>query len=272
MPLASNRKGAPRPRFGYAGAALVGFLVSTGAAIAQGTGSGIPGAALDRLAADANIVFVGTVMGPASADAAVETRVETALRSPEQLGPLDGTVVTLVQGQDGGLSADDRYIFFTQTQLLGERLTLREIGRVRVAAAEALSKELQESDQRLERSQLTARLEAADAVVVGRVTDVQRDIPAPSVPVSEHDPQWMRATIEIEDVLAGALDAKEFVLVFPGTMDIAWVGVARPKQGQQAVWLLTADPELGGYKALDPRDVQPLQRTDEIRRLLQPLK
>ncbi len=274
MPIGKYRWCTPGPRSRYVMSVLVGFLAATGMAIGQEGTSGMSPATLDELATNANIIFVGTVTGPgaSSAEGAVEARIETTLKAPVQLGPLDGALVILVQGQAGALAANDRYVFFTQTQLLGDRLTLREIGRTQAAAAGALSKELQESDRRVERLQLSTRLKAADAVIVGRVMTVQRDMPEPAVPVSEHDPQWMRATIEVEDVLSGAVNAKELALVFPGTMDVAWVGVPRPEEGQQAVWLLTSDPDLGAYKVLDPLDVQSVQRTDEIGSLLQPLQ
>ncbi|MES9972419.1 MAG: hypothetical protein ABW092_20490 [Candidatus Thiodiazotropha sp.] len=253
---------------------LIGFSTTPAVAVGQEGISGMNPATLNKLATDANIIFVGTVIGPAAASdkGAFETKIETTLKAPVQLGPLNGAIVTLIKRPSAGLAADDRYVFFTRTQRLGKRLILQEIGRLRSDTTTALEKRLMLIDQRVERSKLAERLKTADLVITGKVTEIERERPKPTIPVSEHEPQWMRATIKVDEVLAGSIQEQQLVLVFPGTMDIAWVGAPRPAEGQQAVWVLTADPDLKGYKALDPLDVQSPKKTDEIRNLLRKIR
>jgi hypothetical protein len=249
---------------------IIGFSATPAVTTGQEGDSGMSPATLDRITSDANLIFIGTVIGPdtTSTKGAFETRVESALKIPTQLGPLDGAIVTLIKRPSKELVADDRYVFFTKTQRLGKRLILQEIGRDQATAAASLANTIRLVDQRAERSKLTERLKAADVVISGKVTKIERDRPKPSIPVSEHEPQWMRATIQVEEVLSGSIKERQLVLIYPGTLDIAWVGAPRPVEGQQAVWVLTADPDLKGYKAIDPLDVQSPQTRDEIRNML----
>ncbi|MEW8028750.1 MAG: hypothetical protein AB2806_13565 [Candidatus Thiodiazotropha sp.] len=274
MPNGITRKHLHIPILWCVISVIIGFSTTPAVTTGQEGNSGMTPATLDKLTTDANLIFIGTVIGPdtASAKGAFETRVESALKTPAQFGRLDGTIVTLFKQPSTGLAADDRYVFFTKTQRLGKRLILQEIGRDQAAAAESLANTIKLVDQRTERSQLTERLKAADVVIAGKVTKIERDRPKPTVPVSEHEPQWMRATIQVEEVLRGSIKEQQLVLIYPGTMDIAWVGVPRPAEGQRAVWVLTADPDLKGYKAIDPLDVQSPQKRDEIRNMIMKIR
>ena len=151
---------------------------------------------------------------------------------------------------------------------MGKELALREIGRVSIAAADDLRGQLQGSELRSEDERLNKRLEAVNAVVIGRVVAIDSTVPPPQVPVTEHDPQWKRATLEISSVLSGDLRDRTVTLIFPGTLDVAWVDAPRPNSQQEAVWLLTVNRDLDGYTALDPLDVQPVEQADRIRGLI----
>lgn len=231
---------------------------------------------LDRLMGLSNIIFVGTVTdtnapavpGLAAGQGKVLTRIDSALVAPAALAPLEGRTVTLVSEEGKAPALNERFIFFTQPLLVGKELTLQEIGRLSVAAADDLRRQIQSSELRLDDGRLRQRLDAVDAVAIARVATIDTTVPPPQVPVTEHDPQWQRASLEISEVLSGDLRDRTVTLVFPGTLDVAWVGAPRPGTQQQAVWLLTFNRDLNAYTALDPLDVQPVEQADRIRRLV----
>jgi len=230
---------------------------------------------LDRLVGLSSIIYLGTVTatnaslpGVPAGEGTVQTRIDSVLTAPSALVPLDGRTVILVAEEGRAPALNDRFIFFAQTMLVGEELALREIGRVSAASADDLRSQIQSSELRLEDERLAQRLSAVDVVAIGRVVAIDTTVPPPQVPVTEHDPQWQRASLEISAVLSGDLPDRSVTLLFPGTLDVAWVDAPRPSAQQEAVWLLTFNRDIKAYTALDPLDVQPVEQTDRIRRLI----
>ncbi|MBV8978413.1 MAG: hypothetical protein JO261_01200 [Alphaproteobacteria bacterium] len=99
--------------------------------------------------------------------------------------------------------------------------------------------------QALSDQELHASIASADIVVVGRVSRIQ----APSVPaltpqhqfVSEHNPDWQEAVIEVQQNLKGAKGASEVAVHFPASPDVAWASYPKFAVGQSGTFLLRQD-------------------------------
>lgn len=254
--------------------AVVSSVSSASVSFAQSEQSGFDAQFLDRLNEEANLIYEGTVIGTGSGATSAEggavlTRVDSALRTPPGLAPIEGKNVNLMTSDDDPLEPRDRFVFFARTSLVGQEITAQEIARLAADTVQELRGAIAQSEERMNNVELAERLRTVDVVVVGQISEVDSERPPPAFPVSEHDPQWQRARLEVEQVLSGDLQDRTLSLVFPGTQDVAWVDAPRPRPEQQAVWLLTAAPELDGFTALDPLDAQPASQADRIRRLLE---
>src|SRR5256885_2091905 len=125
---------------------------------------------------------------------------------------------------------------------------------------------------------------ASDRTIVVRVEQVR---PAELVAASgrpkritEHDPDWQEAIIQVEDGLKGAQAGEQVVVRFPGSHDVAWVGTPRFAVGQEGTFLLHKDSTTGSpstmiagrsvpaYTALHKLDVLPKQDAPHIRDLI----
>jgi hypothetical protein len=142
---------------------------------------------------------------------------------------------------------------------------------------------------------MESRLDSAAMVVVGKVTSVQ--LPSseatprasaraasttarPPGPISEHDPQWRDAVIDVERVEKGPAARKQVVVRFPASDDVRWFRAPKFAPGDQGVFILhrpearqpvaagAAARTLAGdrevFTALDPADVQPADLQEEI--------
>jgi hypothetical protein len=148
---------------------------------------------------------------------------------------------------------------------------------------EEICDELRESD-----AQLSARIEAADVVVVGRVVSIQpstlRAAAAVSPPtrITEHDPDWQEAIIEVDSAIKGAQPNDKVLARFPASRDVAWFNVPKLTLGQRGTFLLQKDrvsgepkgmiagAEVQCYTALSPEDVLPTAESQRIRALMRP--
>ena len=137
------------------------------------------------------------------------------------------------------------------------------------------------SDQELQK-----RISAADFVIVGRVTDVRPWIVpklksgAPSQ-VTEHDPDWHEAVVEIQSVLKGGkVKGNKVVVRFPQRNDVAWVSSPKFAKNQQGIFCLNRDQatgvpttKVGGqkvsvYTCLGHGDSLPMSEEARVRSLL----
>lgn len=109
----------------------------------------------------------------------------------------------------------------------------------------------------------------ADLIVVGKVSDVRAwSRPSLHRPITEHDPQWREAVVEVETALKGTVSRGKVVILFPGTLDVAWVGVPRFKVGQQGVWVVKRERETEAYTVVDPLDFHPRNQVERVKQLM----
>ncbi len=171
----------------------------------------------------------------------------------------------------------------------------------RVAAAAAAAASAREPARAQAERDLKDRIDAADVVVSGRVSQVRLPAqpaaaralaaagePVPEEgPISEHDPLWREAVIEVNDVIKGSHQPKTVVVRFPSSTDVRWHKVPKFHAGQEGIWVLDKE-QIGGtaraavatagaeeataaatYAAVSPFDYQPPQRLSQLKRLVE---
>jgi hypothetical protein len=105
----------------------------------------------------------------------------------------------------------------------------------------------------------------------------------PHVLISEHDPDWQEAIVEVESEITGARDGQEIVIRFPGSLDVAWYGFPKFKPGQEGTFFLQKDhlsglpkailagAEVNVYIAGTRQDVLAKSEAQRVRTLAQPM-
>jgi hypothetical protein len=246
-------------------------------------------------------VFEGTVrrvkastvkLIPAGDDTAV-VRVDRVLKGADTVGDFTGEDVTVVLQRPLSAPRDRRFTFFTNPKVSSKSLAVEEVGHVALSEGVAPAKGTTDAKDRVakaeseaEAKRLQDHIALADLIVAGQVTatkPVARDENRP--PPSEHDPEWWEATIKVQVVEKGQAGAT-LTAYYPHSDDIRWF--AAPKlheiQGKDRVFLFHArlNPQaeaigeekerdrfdIEGLKILDPADVQPVEKRDQIRAMI----
>ena len=244
------------------------------------------GSVIAGLVRRSSFIFAGTVASvgqsslralPAQPGLAV-ARFDRGFRVDPVLGKLDGRPITVRTAANeaaaGTLRPGQRFIFFTTAWVHAEHIAVAELGRL--PADGKTEEEVDQAVAALPEQHLAERVQHAVLIVHGVVASIAR---APDVPRtgSEHDPFWMRAVIEVSEVLKGeagkptARSRAQVVLLFPGSQDRAFRNAPRPHEKQEAIFLLHAGagvlpPE--ARIAPDPADIQPPRARTTIRRLI----
>jgi hypothetical protein len=232
-----------------------------------------------------SFIFTGTITAPGRSSLRVLTsrpglavaRLERGFLINPVLGNLDGRPITVRLAQEGAgaVRAGDRLVFFATAWVHGEEIAVAELARLPADAK--TEQEVARAVAKLPELHLSQRIAAAALIVQGTVTEIARATNIPRTG-SEHDPAWMRASIEVQTVLKGEIaqsparrKSASVTLLFPGSRDIAFKDVPRPAKGQKAVFLLHrggSPVPASEHVAPDPADIQPTSALPTVRRLI----
>jgi len=257
----------------------------------------------EQLARNARFVFEGTVQkvggtdlpGLESRTKAATVRVDDIVQGPDTLRSFQGRDVLVVPDKGEEISEGTRAVFYTNAISFGDTLALQSIGHLPVRARAARALGVASPQAALKKRDVQKRVESADMVVVGKVTDVglpreqatrgmrrasaggESDAPRR---ITEHDPQWRDAVIEVDRVQKGAGARKQVIVRFPASTDVRWYQAPKFSPGDQGTFILHRPPgaaRAGGvrtralaaagpdvYTALDPNDVQPIEFHEEL--------
>ena len=241
--------------------------------------TGEPTGGVGDLSAKAEVVFRGTVRllntSTVPADEGVGrsvVRIDEVLSGSETLRRFVGKDVTVRLKEGTTVAAGQTRIFFANVWHFGESLGLIELGSVPAPAApqaRAFREDVVKARQASADRQLKERMEAAQLVVAGRVTAVKA---RPRI-LSEHDPQWTEAEIDVSEVVKGTAPANKMTIQFAASDDVMWYRSPKLKAGQEGIWILRSGlagagaPQFLGIA--EPGDQLPISELNHAKALLQ---
>jgi len=264
------------------------------------TNAASPQAANDQAALmkKSSIVFFGTVSQLAATSFAdvpksaqtIVVHVDTILKKPAAVSLKKGDNVTVEVKDASGFQEGTQATFFTDGWIFGSGVAVKELGHVPglagepVQAGSAGAKAQGQAPEQLNDQELRDRMKASDFVVVGRVTDVRKwNVPKPKsgapLHVTEHDPDWQEAVVEVQSVLKGGkVKGNKVVVRFPSRNDVAWVHSPKFTKNQKGIFCLNRDQTTGvpttktggqqAYTCLEHGDALPLSEEARVRALL----
>jgi hypothetical protein len=245
-----------------------------------------------KLAHKAAFVFVGKVlklkaatMDGLAADNTAVVQVERVLSAPEIFRAIVGHELTVRVGKAAAKSVEltrgARKTFFANGWIFGASLAVDLVGVSDEIDADVMSTMVNAAHSAVKDATLRARLDSAEIGVAGTVTKVVRSAPT-TTRISEHDPDWHEATVDVDEVVKGKKGVKQVTVLFPQSDDTRWHTVRKYKVGQQGVFILqgqskasregvpgkqqAAVPEGADlFTTLHPSDFLPLHELERVR-------
>jgi len=245
-----------------------------------------------------SIVFAGTVsqLGatsfaqvPKSAQTIV-VRVDAVVRKPSAVSLKKGDSVTVEVKDPAAFREGAQATFYTEGWIFGSGVAVRELGHeinpggAPTTAAAADEKGQATASEQFSDQELRDRINNSDFVIIGRVTDVHRwNAPksGKAYHVTEHDPDWHEAVVEVQSVLKGGkVKGNKVIVRFPQRNDVAWVHTPKFAKNQQGIFCLNPDQatgapitKMGGqkvnvYTCLGHGDSLPMSEEARVRSLL----
>src|SRR5216683_629030 len=250
------------------------------------------------LAKQSSIVFSGTVSqlgavsfaGVPQSTQTIVVRVDSVLKKPPAVSLKKGDNITVELKDPSAFQQGTQATFYTEGWIFGSGVAVKELGHefnasgASAAGAGTGETALGYTQEQISDQELRDRLKSADFVVIGRVTEVRRwTVPKSATHhrVSEHDPDWHEAVVEVQSVLKGAqVKGNKVVVRFPGRNDVAWVHSPKFEKNQQGIFCLNRDQtsgmsteKVGGrqvtvYTCLGHGDSLPMSDAPRVRSLL----
>lgn len=236
-------------------------LVSESALSVTGTVERMGTSTLDQVPADAH---TGVIL------------VDRVLHSPTVFAHLAGTRITVqFDSNVAPPNPGERLAVFANGLAYGDTIAVTEVGRVPISeidarlarvAAQPSQAPLSDLQRQLAGEQFRSHADSADAIVVGRVSALEKAGP---LAMSEHDPDWWRATIDVQHVEKGDVPEQQVTVAFPSSQDVRWHTTPKPVAGQDGVWVLHATEgatrDIAPFQLADSEDFRSLQDLDLLR-------
>jgi hypothetical protein len=252
-------------------------------------------------------VFRGTVKKIRSAtmkevpvsDRTAVVHVEQVLEAPRNFAHYQGQNITVELAGRKKVAAGDELIFHANSWIFGDSVAVRSVDQERVTKTHsALLNRPGDPTQHRKTRQLQERLDTADLVVSGKVSAVTIPPPdvaehataaatPPTMPVSEHDPKWRQAEIQVDQTHKGRHESKQVTVLFPASTDVRWYRAPKFQAGQKGLFVLhktkiktEEHPELRAlaakegpsevevYTAMNPNDVHPLSEQPVVKSMI----
>ncbi len=240
---------------------------------------------------------------PVDKSTAVVT-VDQVVEAPPDLAGYNGQDITV--HLSALHKAGETLIFNTVSWLYGDSIAVRSLSEEPIKASHgAMLAAGEDPAARRRQREQREHFDDADLVVSGKVVAVRLPGDATSLakgavatsgsgrkPVSEHDPKWREAVLEVDDVHKGDHKKKQVIIRFPASNDVMWYNAPKFHPGQQGHFLLTkaktpktATTKKAGnkaaaaaaskaatpadtYVALDPIDFQPYSEPGGIKTII----
>jgi len=263
-------------------------------------------------APQANFIFKGTVQKLKAAamknvpvdDRTAVVRVDQVVEAPKALTGYDGQNITVRLAGRQQVKQGQQLLFHAQGWIFGDGIAVQSLSHEPIKPMHAaLLTRGGDPVEHKQRRELRQRFDSADVVVSGIVSSVHLPEDAPEMQtrqtllkagaappgagrISEHDPRWRHAIIDIDEVHKGTHAKKQIVIHFPSSKDVRWYKAPKFQPGQQGLFMLhktkTATAAAGSaplalaeeatpdvFTALHPNDYQPFDQPDGIKALIE---
>ena len=206
-------------------------------------------------------VFQGTVLAvgsttldevPAEPETIV-ARVDDIHVGPPITQDFLGQTVTVRLGAGQTVEPGEAYLFHTASWVFGAGLAVvcLALEPAHAEAVAALQTKLSDSTQQA----MHQRAARADLIVQGHVSQVREVKREDDHPITEHDPHWQDAVVQVH-AAPGAVQGrgvpKQVVVRFASSRDVRWARAPKFKVGKKGVWLLgdTSKPVAAARNAM----------------------
>lgn len=210
--------------------------------------------------AQAAFVFTGKVIKSRAAtmpeiptEDTLIVQIEHIIKAPAMFSSLTGQQITVRFQKLPEIKEGAIITVFANGWIFGESIAVDAVNYSEETDKNGLASMVGTSVIANSDNALKERIDSAGLGVVGKVVKIEKAAikeeavalmsqenaaETKTTRISEHDPNWHEATIQVDEVVKGGNDAKEVKVLFPKSDDVRWYKIHKFQVGQQGIWLL----------------------------------
>lgn len=127
-----------------------------------------------------------------------------------------------------------------------------------------------------EQESFTNLISSAENILLGNVKSIKPLQDTSEEDISEHNPHWMQAEIEVKESLKGFVASNSIVRVlYPASTDVMWIRSPKLKVGEEKIFVLGSQPislsedKFRGFSLVDKLQVLDAGKKESLKSLLQ---
>ncbi len=195
----------------------------------------------------------------------IVVKVSEVVSAPPGFTDWTGKSITVAVRDINSQKPETEKLFYTNGWLYGQSLAVVEVHSTE--SREVSNEEVLAGVNKAQDDGVRERLKRAALVISGEV--VRLSDPEKQPVDSEHDPYWVTAEIQTEEVLKGSAEGSTITFRFPSSYDIMWQYAPKFKVGDKGIWLLQRAPNQETiFSITEEQDFYPIERKEYIQSLL----
>ncbi|MEN8230609.1 MAG: hypothetical protein ABFS38_20800 [Bacteroidota bacterium] len=223
---------------------------------------------------DAQFIFRATVESVGAANLpeisdvsnCIVVKVNEVISAPPGFSDWTGKSITVAVKESGRKEPGQEQVFYTNGWLYGKSIAVLEV--TSKDSREVTNQQILDGVTRYQDNEVRERLKTSELVISGQVIRIGETIQPKTI--SEHDPLWTEAIIQIESVEKGEVQSSELKFLFASSGDIMWEGSPKFKEGDTGIWLFRPQDQdqEKRLRISQKEDFYPIERLEYIRSLL----
>ena len=179
---------------------------------------------------------IGTATLPEISDPGncIVVKVNEVISAPPGFTDWTGKLITVAVKEPGRQKPGIEKVYYTNGWLYGKSLAVIEISSRN--ANEISNKEVLDGVNKNQEQKIKERIKSSELVISGQIFKIDT-LRNTSKVISEHEPEWRLATVNIDSVLKGR-QLTSTVFRFPSSRDIMWIDSPKFSKSQRGIWLL----------------------------------
>ncbi len=173
--------------------------------------------------------------------------ISDIIEAPESFPNFKGEQITVRFSDISKVKVGEERMFFTDPYWIGESLGVNENGSVlkddHLYQSKDIISHIKHARINQDDIRLRKLLKDAKLVIAGKVIRVQKPEGQFSI-VTEHNPEWREAEIQVDETLKGIVEGKTIKILFASGKDVMFFQAPKLKEGDEGIFIISQTDDL----------------------------
>lgn len=202
---------------------------------------------LDKFVPRSSFIFIGkilvmhsTLTDEDSTSNLAIVEVQRVIDAPENMKAFEKQQVTVRLLKPETVKEGAELLIYSEPYWFGESIGVEEIAsytpETDMYKTADLEKQIVLQRQKIQNSTITGLLKSSDLVISGKVLKIV-DLPMDGMMVTEHNPEWKIAEIQVSEVLKGTTADKTIQVMFASGKDVMYIDSPKLMEGDDGIFM-----------------------------------